>query len=276
MTQNYSQEFLDLYNDLFAVVEYPQELADQVAAAQPLWEEFCSLPQEIKSRFDFPDEDWNFGYIKKGSKENEDEKEYYHFAANHQELLDKHNLNDLVEQEPQAAAFFSYCEKLLGLVTEFAVTHNTALAKDNPHLDGLVEQTASGFEKSLGLIRFLHYTPAQDAEILADAHFDRGAMTFHLYESQEGLQFLNWDGSWRNSPVEEGKTVLFTGYGLESLSDGVLQRTWHRVMPDPHAQSPERYSIVLFCDFPDVPGWDRFTNGIARLQPQEYQPKKEI
>ncbi len=272
----YSREFTDLYNNLFAIISYPQDVAQQVAAAHPLWKEFCELPQEIKDSFVFGGDDWNFGYIKKGSKENEDQKEYYHFSAHHKELLKKHGLLEAVEDNPTVKRFFSYCEELFGAVTGFAIEYNKILAQDNEHIAMLPEQTKKGFERSQGVIRFLHYTPHPDAEILADPHFDRGGMTFHLYESQEGLQFLNWDGVWTDAPVLTDETVLFSGIGLERLSQDVLQRTWHRVVADKHATSPERYSIVLFCDFPDVPARNRFVDGIARLEPQEYKPKKGL
>lgn len=272
----YSKEFLDLYNNLFAVIPYPQDVATQVAASHPLWKDFCALPQEVKDIFHFGGDDWNYGYIKKGSKENEDQKEYYHYSFHHRELLEKHGLLEELEKYPVAKKFFEYCDELFGQVTNFAYEYTTVLAKNNTHIADLPEQTKKGFEGPFGVIRFLHYTPPKDAEILADPHFDRGGMTFHLYESQEGLQFMDWDGTWRDAPILKDETVLFSGIGLEALSDKVLQRTWHRVIADEHATNPERYSIVLFCDFPDVQVRDRKRDGIARLEPQKYVPKKDL
>ncbi len=272
----YSKEFLDLYNNLFAVIEYPQDVAKQVAGSHPLWKEFCELPQEVKDMFHFGGDDWNYGYIKKGSRENEDQKEYYHFSFHHKQLLEKHDLLGAVEEYPVVKKFFSYCDNLFDLVAGFAHEYTEVLAQENEHIASLPEQTKKGFEGPFGVIRFLHYTPPEDAKVLAEPHFDRGGMTFHLYESQDGLQFLDWDGTWRDAPVLQDKTVLFSGIGLEALSGEVLQRTWHRVIADKHATSPERYSIVLFCDFPDMQVRDRKRDGIARLEPMEYKDKKEL
>ena len=272
---NYSDEFLQLHDSLYAEIDYPADLAHHVEHVAALWKIFCTLDQDIKDQFDFDGDDWDFGYIKKGSAENEDQKEYYHFSKHHGGLLIKHDVTAVADKHPEATEFFAAAEDLYKEVVLFAIAHGEKLALNNPLLETLPEQLARGYNEHKGVIRFLHYTPPVDAEILADPHFDIGGMTFHLHESANGLQFMDWDGSWRDAPVHEGKTELFSGYGLELLTDGIIQRTWHRVIAGEN-KGVERFSMVLFCDFPDVPGWDSAVRGIARLEPQKYSPKKNL
>lgn len=273
----YSKEFLDLYNNLFAVIPYPEELADEVLVVAELWREFCALPQDVKSQFTIlgQHEDWNSGYIARSTKENHDEKEYYHFQPNHLEIVSSLDVEHVFEQYPVVKEFLESCDSVVRRLKDFVHNHASKLAQNNEHLRDLPDQFLAGFEKNYSLLRFLHYTPDPKSELLAEPHFDIGGMTFHVYENSEGLQFMDWDGSWKDAPLIEGSTVMFNAYGLESMSDGVLQRTWHRVVPK-EGQAKERYSGVFFADFPDNPNWDTTKLGRAKFQPMEYREKKEL
>jgi len=273
----YSKEFLDLYNNLFALIPYPQDLADEVVQVAELWKEFCELPMDVKKEFSFPTDnpDWHSGYIHRTVTEGHDDKEYYHFQPNHQEYLDAQKAESVLVEYPVVQDFFVLCDHVVSKLHGFILERAEKIAKDNEHLSMLPEQFIQGFAKNYAVLRFLHYTPNPNSELLAEPHFDIGGMTFHVYENSEGLQFMDWDGSWKDAPLVNGSTVMFNAYGLESMSGGVLQRTWHRVVPK-EDQAEERFSAVFFADFPDNPNWDTTVLGRAKFQPMEYKKKKEI
>ena len=272
----YSKEFLSLYNDLYAVIDYPQALSEEVHYVAELWKDFCSLPHEIKKQCSFKaqHEDWNSGYILREGK-GHDHKEYYHVQPNHNDLVYKHELNQLMSEYPIVKEFFQSAESVVGKLRDFIEHIAHDLSRDNKHLENLVEQFRSGYEQNYGVLRFLHYTPDPKQTVIAEPHFDIGGMTFHVYESNPGLQFLSYNLQWMNAPLIEGKTLMFNAYGLERLSGGVLQRTWHRVIQKPGIEQ-ERYSAVFFADFPDGLNWDTETMGRAKLQPQSYKPKSRL
>jgi len=275
---NYSEEFLSLYNNLYAVIDYPQELANEVRNVAELWKKFCALPLDVKRRcsFESQDEDWNSGYILRSQKDGYDNKEFYHIQPNHAQLVEEAGLVATMRDYPVVKDFFDKSERAVALLKEFVAQVSDDIARDNPHLKDLRDQFLEGFEKNYSVLRFLHYTPDPDQYVIAEPHFDIGGMTFHVYESAPGLQFMKWDHSWEDAPLVEGKTLMFNAYGLEHMSDGVLQRTWHRVIQTAGSEGNERYSGVFFADFPNNSHWDTTKQGRAKLQPQLYGPQKSL
>jgi len=273
----YSKEFLDLYNNLFALIPYPDHLAQEVVQVAELWKEFCKLPLEVKRKFTYPteNEDWHSGYIHRTVQAGHDDKEYYHFQPNHSEFLGASENQKSLDEYPIIQEFFNSCDEVVIKLYDFILDHTYKLAEDNEHLANLPAQFVQGFSENYALLRFLHYTPEPDSEVLAKPHFDIGGMTFHVYENSEGLQFLDYENKWRDAPLVEGSTVMFNAYGLESMSGEVLQRTWHRVVRK-DGMPEERFSAVFFADFPDNPNWDTTVLGRAKFQPMEYQDKKAL
>jgi isopenicillin N synthase-like dioxygenase len=275
---NYSEEFLSLYNNLYAVVDYPQELADEVKRVALLWQDFCTLPLDVKRRCSFiaQHEDWNSGYINRTKEAGHDNKEYYHVQPNHAQLVEQAGLTATIRDYPVIKDFFDRSEHAVELLKDFVEEIAGRIAKDNPHLADLQEQFIKGYGENYSLLRFLHYTPDPDQYVIAEPHFDIGGMTFHVYESAPGLQFMKWDNSWEDAPLLDDKTLMFNAYGLEHMSDGVLQRTWHRVIQTAGSEGNERYSGVFFVDFPNGSNWDTVKQGRAKLQPRLYEPQKPL
>lgn len=275
---NYSEEFLSLYNNLYAVVDYPQELARRVEQVAELWKGFCALPLDVKRRcsFEAQHEDWHSGYINRSKEGGYDNKEYYHLQPHHAELVKEAGLDATIRDYPVIKNFFEEGEAVIADLREFAQGITDKIQHDNPHLPDLTEQFLAGFEKNFSVLRFLHYTPDPDQYVIAEPHFDIGGMTYHVYESSPGLEFLHWDGSWRDAPLRSGKTLMFNAYGLENMSGGVLQRTWHRVVQTDGYGGEERFSAVFFVDFPNGSNWDTTVKGRAKLQPQMYDPQKPL
>lgn len=231
-----------LKDDLFAVIDYPQELTELIGEAAP-WRQFCALPAEVKEKFSFLNHqstiDADPGYRLRSKQTGRDDKEYFHSYPEIPELIELDGLHAMVNGDPVLSAFFTYSNQVLTAAHAFAQQIGSDLARDIPALGALI---AEG--KFRSVLRMLHYTNDPETVVIAAQHFDRSLYTLHLYESAPGLQFLNGDLQWTEAPIAHGKTVVFNGYRGEALTDGKLQKTWHRVVS--HGKTTDRISLVLF------------------------------
>lgn len=235
---------------LYLKVAYPEALRARVAEVVPLWREFCTQGAHLKERFVFPqDAALDAGYKLRKKEENADSKEYFHIVENMRGLFDKYSLMTLVESNPILNRFFLAGEELHASVRAFTIAIATSIEKEVP---GVLDQTRKGAPTIV--VRFLHYFGKGDS--LAQPHFDRSGFTLHLYESRSGLQFLTYDGAWKDAPMDAESTVVFPGHKLEVLSKGKVQKVWHRVERPVTTENQNRYSVVSFVTFPDVPGYD--------------------
>lgn len=216
------------------------------------WHDFCALPMEKKNWFLFPDDQgtWEPGYKRRYRSEGREDKEYFHFHGDYLDMLKKYNLLEKVAQDPVLKSLYQ-------LVTDLRVETERlvdTIAADLEHyVPGIVANVQAS--RDLMTLRFLHYDPQDNnTEILAAQHFDRCGFSFHLYENLPGLQHLDRDGKWIDSPIDSANTVLFSSYQLEVASDGKLQKTWHRVARKRDLPTKgDRYSLVAFVPFKLTP-----------------------
>ena len=239
-----------LRKNLFVDIEYPQHVTELIGAAQP-WQNFWTLPRETKERFAFVDdqERGDPGYRMRKRTEGREDKEYFHIFDDTADLIKEYKLENVVADLPIAQEFFDYTSRVQSRAHEFAVEIGRTMGKEIPELGALVE---AGKIKSV--LRLLHYMNSGDIDVIAAQHFDRSLYTLHLYESAPGLQFLNWNMEWTDAPIGTGKTVVFSGYRMEQLTGGKIQKTWHRVVKK--GQHTDRVSLVLFVWADEVPAYD--------------------
>ena len=240
-----------LKDNLFAKVQYPDELKETMHGAVA-WREFCRLPQETKEHFAFPDhqEIWDPGYKMRERAKGREDKEYFHITSKNNEFLDYYKLNDEVHQSKELENFFAFAENVWKQASALVLEIGKDLDKDIP---GLAAQLEKGRDKQL--LRLLHYIPKEDDDIsLADQHFDRSGFTLHLYESHNGLQYLDFDMVWKDAPIKDGETIVFNGYQMEVITNEKIKKTWHRVVRNKQYKEGEtRISMVLFVPFVDTP-----------------------
>jgi len=244
-----------LKENLFAEVGYPKDLKELFEKTDT-WRKFCSLPQEIKEKFSFPEhqEIWDPGYKVRERAKGREDKEYFHITSRNKEFLEYYNLNPLLEEIPALKNFFEFTDSVSQLASKFILEIGKDLDQEIP---GLLKQLERGKDKTL--LRLLHYTPQKDDDMsLADAHFDRSGFTLHLYESHPGLQYLDWDSTWKDAPIKEGETIIFNGYQMEVITEGKVQKTWHRVLrKKEYLNGVNRISMVLFVPFIDTPTYPK-------------------
>lgn len=243
--------FEQLSQQLFANLPYPQSMRQTIAGIQA-WHHFCALPMEKKNWFLFPEDQgtWEPGYKRRYRSEGREDKEYFQFHGDYLEMLQKYHLTEKVAQDPVLSALYR-------LVTDIRSETEKLVDIIAADLERLVPGIVADVQASRDLmtLRFLHYDPQDTAtDVLAAAHFDRCGFSFHLYENLPGLQHLDWDNKWIDSPIDPTNTVLFTSYQLEVASQGRLQKTWHRVARKRDiANAEDRYSLVAFVPLRNTP-----------------------
>lgn len=99
----------------------------------------------------------------------------------------------------------------------------------------------------------------------ASAHVDQSAFTFHLYESDPGLQGLTFDEKkWIDIPVSAGETVIFPAMQMQLRSKGEIRALCHRVIATECTAKHGRYSAVCFVQLKRTAKYDKDRCG--RLQ----------
>ncbi|KAH9012679.1 hypothetical protein EDB84DRAFT_1569075 [Lactarius hengduanensis] len=113
-----------------------------------------------------------------------------------------------------------------------------------------MQHHAKGVDRSLArsVFQLLKY-PTRDEAVSEQGigpHFDAGFMTFLLLASDHpGLQAQNLSGQWIEVSPRPYTFVINFGKGLESVTQGLVRATSHRVLVPPAGSSP-RYSIPFF------------------------------
>jgi isopenicillin N synthase-like dioxygenase len=206
------------------------------------WQDFCGLPLPTKLVFSGGDRVQDYGYMLRNDPgPASDRKEQFHLRA--KDLPDLRNRAQGV-LDPRAQAFIESVSALqqavAPLLGEFATSLERAVYCRAGFQDAVTQAQDSW------TFRFLHYF---GSEMLAAPHFDRGGFTLHLYEDEEGGEYLGFDGVWRPWPVSSKNTIIFPSAGLQHYSECRLKALYHRVRSTPLTATAGRFAMVAFVDF---------------------------
>ena len=148
------------------------------------------------------------------------------------------------------------------LVLDFAQSLERQFA-----LTGLVQEVADS--KGSWFVRFLHYFGGRKpGDEIATPHADKSGFTLHLYESDPGLQYLDFKKAWQEMPVSAGETVIIPGMRMQYRSRNQLKALYHRVVATAETAAQGRFSAVVFVHLNRTPAYNKQKSG--RLQ--EFQP----
>lgn len=216
---------------------YPPALRCAVEEEIEKWRAFCAKPLEEKLRVGYSNNGAGVGYeYKDGSGLKGDYKE-------NMDLTDG-PLIDLIRAS--ALEFARECE------AEYNLT-------------GFVDEV----QNSTFFVRLIHYFGNRTVgEETAVSHVDQSGFTFHLYESDPGLQGLLFDEKrWIDIPVSAGETVIFPAMQMQLRTKGVIRALCHRVVANEHTAEHGRYSAVCFVQSGNTAKYDKDRCG--RLQEKE-------
>lgn len=218
------------------------------------FEEFFSLPDHIKSKYERPDLFGQRGYVGK-RKENAkdaaqpDLKEFYHIG----QVLEASKLINYDYPEniwpEEVTALKKVCEEVFQALENTAVELLRAIAEylqiDRNYFDNKVIEGNS-------ILRAIHYFPLKsedvtDGSVRAGAHGDINLITLLMGASAEGLEVLRKDGKWIPITALPEQIIVNAGDMLERLTNNVIKSTVHRVVNPPKEKLGEsRYSMPFF------------------------------
>ncbi|MEL6158953.1 MAG: 2-oxoglutarate and iron-dependent oxygenase domain-containing protein [Cyanobacteria bacterium J06554_11] len=127
------------------------------------------------------------------------------------------------------------------------------------------------------ILRVIHYPPIPEdvtpASQRAAPHEDINLITLLCEATTPGLEILTREGEWIPVQPIPGQIIVDTGDMLQSLSNGLLRSTTHRVV-NPSSSRERRFSIPFFVhprsefDLTPLPGAVESTGGTRRFPAQ--------
>ncbi len=235
-------------------VSYPEDLRKGVEDAVDAWKAFCALPREQKIKFPYDSDNKvsGNGYeLKEGTSV--DLKENVHLRVSGRDMLMEYaNRVDSVIAP-------TFVEKALALNELMAPTLRTfAEAVEKKYsIPGFTEDVM--IMQPTWLIRFIHYFGDRKAgDEIATPHNDKGGFTLHLYESDSGVERLDFDTrEWVPMPLSHDQTVIIAGNGLQQRSRCQLRALSHRVVANEETAQKGRFSAVCFFTFRNARYFDK-------------------
>jgi len=213
---------------------------------------FFDLPNEIKTKYEFPEYSGQRGYVSfgkesaKGSKHG-DLKEYWHFGQYiDEEDKGKYNYfpNIHVEELPEfnkvGKELYSTLEKTAKYILRALSLY---LNIEENYFDQYIKNGNS-------ILRPIHYPPILDdpkEAVRASAHGDINLITLLMGAHGKGLQVQHSNGDWIDAVASKDELMINIGDMLSRHTNNVLKSTVHRVVnPDRELLKKSRYSIPFF------------------------------
>ncbi len=232
-----------------------QELQDELYAAV---KDFFALPDEIKSRYEYPEIGFQRGYTGKGKEHAKgrntgDLKEFYHVGQELEDIPDK----DTVKSSYPANVWPEEIPAFKPIALEAYKTIEKAGKEMLKAIALYLELPEDYFEDKVihgnSILRQIHYFPIENPEevpedaVRAAEHGDINLITLLMGASADGLEVLRKDGKWIPITALPDQLVVNVGDMLERLTNKKLKSTIHRVVNPPRDKmNTSRYSIPFF------------------------------
>jgi isopenicillin N synthase-like dioxygenase len=252
----------------FVNLAYPHDLRVAVLKAERSWEDFCSLPAEVKQLFSYSSNSTGVGYENKdGSGKKGDIKENFDVSLSGEVFL-VDMVNKYSNTYPIIREFTRDALHLVEVMSPFVIAFARECEK-NFNLVGFENEISGGRDSFF--IRFVHYPPQKSTgEPTAQAHLDQSGFTLHLFESAPGLECLTFEWAWIPMPVSESETVIIPDMQMQLRSGGLLKALWHRVVATEETSRVGRYSAVSFVQFRDTPVYNKEKSGRLQEKPEGF------
>jgi isopenicillin N synthase-like dioxygenase len=228
-----------------------------IDAAYSAAEAFFALPEATKIQYEIAELKGQRGFTRFGKEHAKDSaapdlKEFWHIGrvaevaqpssqANADEAPSLKNIwpREVPQFQPVMATLFQQLETCAGHLME-ACAH---YLQQPSHF--FAAQVAEGST----LLRVIHYPPVAEAvmpnSLRAAPHEDINLITLLCEATTPGLELLKPDGEWLPIQTVPGQIIVDTGDMLQSLSNGLLKSTTHRVV-NPNSSRDRRFSMPFF------------------------------
>ena len=213
---------------------------------------FFDLPDEVKTKYEFPEYSGQRGYVSfgkesaKGSKHG-DLKEYWHFGQ-YIEEGEKGNYNYFPNINVDELPEFNKVGK--EVYTELENTAKHILRALALYLNIEENYFDQYIKNGNSILRPIHYPPILDdpkEAVRASAHGDINLITLLMGSHGKGLQVQNSNGEWIDAMAGKDELMINIGDMLSRHTNNLLKSTVHRVVnPDRELLKKSRYSIPFF------------------------------
>ncbi len=244
--QSFGQALSEL--GFFALINHgvEQRIID---AAYGATEAFFALPEETKVAYEIAEMKGQRGFTRFGKEHAKDSeapdlKEFWHLGrtqltANPVSYPDNVWPREVPQFQPVMDTLFQQLETCAGHLMEACACY-----LQQP-LDFFSTQVSEGQT----ILRVIHYPPIADdvtpASQRAAPHEDINLITLLCEATTPGLELLEPDGDWLAVQPIVGQIIVDTGDMLQSLSNGLLRSTTHRVV-NPNSSRDRRFSMPFF------------------------------
>ena len=213
---------------------------------------FFDLPNEVKTKYEFPEYSGQRGYVSfgkesaKGSKHG-DLKEYWHFGQyidqkekGNYNYFPNINVDELPEFNKVGKEVYSSLENTAKYILRALALY---LDIEENYFDQYIKNGNS-------ILRPIHYPPILDdpkEAVRASAHGDINLITLLMGAHGKGLQVKHSNGEWIDAMAGKDELMINIGDMLSRHTNNLLKSTVHRVVnPDRELLKKSRYSIPFF------------------------------
>lgn len=220
-----------------------------IDAAYGATEAFFALPEDTKVQYEIAELKGQRGFTRFGKEHAKDSaapdlKEFWHVGrtqavAGEVDYPDNIWPREVPQFSPVMSTLFQQLEACAAHLMEAC-----ALYLQQPS-DFFARQVSEGQT----ILRVIHYPPISDDVTpnsqRAAPHEDINLITLLCEATTPGLELLKPDGTWLPIQPIPGQIIVDTGDMLQSLSNGVLKSTTHRVV-NPTNSRDRRFSMPFF------------------------------
>lgn len=232
----------------FALVNHGVEQR-MIDAAYGATEAFFALPDETKVAYEVAEMKGQRGFTRFGKEHAKDSeapdlKEFWHLGrsqltANPVEYPDNIWPREVPQFQPVMDTLFRQLETCASHLMEACALY--------------LQQPADFFSTQISegqtILRVIHYPPISNgvtpASQRAAPHEDINLITLLCEATTPGLELLTPAGEWLAIQPIPGQIIVDTGDMLQSLSNGLLKSTTHRVV-NPNSSRDRRFSMPFF------------------------------
>ncbi|MEQ8554225.1 MAG: 2-oxoglutarate and iron-dependent oxygenase domain-containing protein [Cyclobacteriaceae bacterium] len=240
-------------------------------------QEFFSLPDESKLKYEVKSLAGQRGYISKGREKAKgrntgDLKEFYHVGQPTENKLDEYPENIWPNETPNFKEYTVEAYKTLeaaGILMLRAIALHLGL--DERYFDDKVK-------KGNSILRQIHYFPIENPDdipkdaVRAAEHGDINLITLLMGASADGLQVLRRDGEWIPITALPEQIIVNVGDMLDRLTNHKLKSTIHRVVNPPREKmGTSRYSIPFFMHPISSMDLTCLESCISEERPKQYE-----
>ncbi|MDX2242823.1 MAG: 2-oxoglutarate and iron-dependent oxygenase domain-containing protein [Leptolyngbyaceae cyanobacterium bins.302] len=260
----------------FAVVNHGVE-SELIQAAYQVAQQFFELPEAIKRRYEVPELHGQRGFTSFGREHAKDHpvpdlKEFWHVGrdlplAQLQPPSYPSNLEilEVPEFHPVMMQLYVQLE-----VCAIDLLKACALYLGEP--ENLMADMVQGGDTILRVIHYPTVSPdAHPASLRSAPHEDINLLTLLCETTDNGLELLQRDGTWRPIQAIPGQIIVDSGDMLQQLTNGILRSTTHRVV-NPQAEHDRRFSMPFFVHPRKEVDLTPLPSCVARSGKQRYLP----